>query len=1377
MDKPQKSNKNITGNTFELKDVTPEQSLEDDVTGTYETLDAFPSNFTTAIAEQSIYRRCETADSHDLHLIPNDKSNRRKLVYTVAILGFVAILLAALAVVVVFLSSRNNGATASNENRCLEYSLSNGKVVNATGFRAGDTLQVECNSASKLVGSAKITCHSTGHWSDYPRCIPKECNDFEAPRNGGITLKNKTTNIGATVLVKCAEGFVRKGGETVVCQSNETWSDRPTCEPVDCKFPNRIENGEIRNMTGTTYHNTFIVVCSLGYRLTGVSTVVCELSGMWSEFPLCKSILCGIPGIPKNGLIKSLNGTRFSSTAILQCDEGFVMSGNPTISCTVNGSWTALPTCERNDNKHGLNCGALLSVENGEIRHLTGTRVNGTYSVRCFKGYNLKGNRTVICGEDGTWSDMPACMPVSCGSPHVPSDGYVVSTNGTTFKASARISCKNGYSVNGNQDIRCMESGQWTATPVCERKDCGVPSNVKNGKIKGLTGTKYNDSFSVECIDDNILVGQETVKCDTNGNWTKIPVCIAQPNCGVPPSINNGEIIGVTDTNIFYVNCNSGYRLTGENTLRCDLNAKWTTSPNCELIDCGTPNLTHGSIIGLLNTSYDNLLSVSCNEGYSLIGTNTITCGEDGKWKNVPSCELVTCELPEIPINGAVDTLEGTKVNNTVSFQCNPGFHLNGTRIIMCSGDGKWTEGPTCLPDCGDPPRIENGTVSRNSSDSMLSVQCNNGYILNIDNVIKCASNGKWTALPSCDPVSCGIPEIPRNGMLLTISGTKFNALATMKCDEGFSLTGNSVIICLNNGSWTLNPRCIQIDCRTPKIANGNIIGSNESTNATFGSTIHVTCNKGYSLVGSDTIQCGIGGHWNTIPTCELVTCGLPEIPVNGAIASIQETTFNITVSIKCHSGYVLNGTGLVTCSNHGNWTQSPTCIPDCGSPPNITNGKITGLTNRGNIFSVLCNYGYSLTGNSAVRCDAYGKWTKIPVCYPASCGIPEIPKHRKLISLSGTRFESTAHMGCDEGYLMAGSSLITCLRNGSWTWIPACEPLDCGTPKVENGVIRGYTASTYRSTVYVTCNEGYTLIGMNEVQCGIDGQWSLPICILSSCGLPNIPENGAIDSMNGTTLNRTATIVCHPGFLLNGTNIVTCHSHGKWTKSPTCTPVSDCYDIHLESNKSISGIHNVTLWKSKSKIKVYCDMDTDGGGWTVFQNRFDGSVAFYNTYAEYEYGFGNLSTEFWLGLKYIHEMSEQSKTELRIDLSAADGSTAYDTFQNFSLGSQLYRLSASKSTDTTGNSGTALSYYGGAAFSTRDRDFDGQQYRNCAHEFQGAWWYSSPTCSYVNLNGEYLSPGTKVVRNLKRGMFYLKFKDESLKSSKMMFRRVKKSM
>ncbi|VDN41838.1 unnamed protein product [Gongylonema pulchrum] len=79
----------------------------------------------------------------------------------------------------------------------------------------------------------------------------------------------------------------------------------------------------------------------------------------------------------------------------------------------------------------------------------------------------------------------------------------------------------------------------------------------------------------------------------------------------------------------------------------------------------------------------------------------------------------------------------------------------------------------------------------------------------------------------------------------------------------------------------------------------------------------------------------------------------------------------------------------------------------------------------------------------------------------------------------------------------------------------------------------------------------------------------------------------------------------------------------------------TDCKSL-LEQGNTESGIYQISL-PDIGKFSVLCDMESDGGGWTVIQKRIDKAVYFANrTWSEYEDGFGDFQTSFWLGLKKV---------------------------------------------------------------------------------------------------------------------------------------------
>ena len=181
-----------------------------------------------------------------------------------------------------------------------------------------------------------------------------------------------------------------------------------------------------------------------------------------------------------------------------------------------------------------------------------------------------------------------------------------------------------------------------------------------------------------------------------------------------------------------------------------------------------------------------------------------------------------------------------------------------------------------------------------------------------------------------------------------------------------------------------------------------------------------------------------------------------------------------------------------------------------------------------------------------------------------------------------------------------------------------------------------------------------------------------------------------------------------------------------------------DCRNAY-ESGERRSGVYTIRPVLSEPPFDVYCNMETDGGGWTVFQRRQDGSQDFHLYWNDYERGFGNLTGEFWLGLSKIHRLTASAaRSELRVDLKRSDGNTAYAIYMNFGVGDSAsnYALSVAGYTGTAGDALTST--HNGRQFSTRDRDNDAWINGNCAASTEGGWWFRRCFASGSLLNGQY---------------------------------------
>ncbi|XP_026330613.1 locomotion-related protein Hikaru genki-like [Hyposmocoma kahamanoa] len=134
------------------------------------------------------------------------------------------------------------------------------------------------------------------------------------------------------------------------------------------------------------------------------------------------------------------------------------------------------------------------------------------------------------------------------------------------------------------------------------------------------------------------------------------------------------------------------------------------------------------------------------------------TCTSPGGHTNTITIKVVSVTCP--PLNASSPRLrqftQGTKLGHVAHFSCQPGFHLNGSAVLTCMGDGRWSFLPPTCEETFCPMLGSLGAhlsvVEYNSSFGGRAVfQCAWGYRLVGAPGLECEQDGTWSgAVPQC---------------------------------------------------------------------------------------------------------------------------------------------------------------------------------------------------------------------------------------------------------------------------------------------------------------------------------------------------------------------------------------------------------------------------------------------------------------------------------------------------------------------------------------------------------------------------------------------------------------------------------------------------
>ena len=236
------------------------------------------------------------------------------------------------------------------------------------------------------------------------------------------------------------------------------------------------------------------------------------------------------------------------------------------------------------------------------------------------------------------------------------------------------------------------------------------------------------------------------------------------------------------------------------------------------------------------------------------------------------------------------------------------------------------------------------------------------------------------------------------------------------------------------------------------------------------------------------------------------IDCGVLQAPFEGSVTLVDgHTEYGATAVYDCdQDNYMPYPDESRVCQLDGSWSgQDATCnIVDCGYPGDLPNGNQNGGTYTFNAtVQYDCDDGYVLNGSTMITCEDRSEWSDdVPTCEPVFCGNPGAPQNAQRTGNS-FNYQDTVTYTCRDGYIdSGGSNSIDCQANGqrsvTGSELLVCAPVECSSPGEVPNARRIGDTFTYRSTITYTCVRGYEISGSDTLLCMANGEWNASVPI-----------------------------------------------------------------------------------------------------------------------------------------------------------------------------------------------------------------------------------------------------------------------------------------